>query len=278
MNTFIKLPFYARVSLVLIGMYVFICILSKMQSIILPALYAIMIATSISPIVNFMVRKKINRTIAIMSVLAVSLLIAGMFIMLLSSQASLLSEAWPRLAAKFQTLLDQSVAWASGYFNISADKIDGWLLHEKTALMSNSNAAIGVTLTTMSGVLTAVLVIPVYIFMILFYQPHLVEFILKVFGAGNDHKVSEILAETKSIIQSYLSGLFAEFVIVAILNSIGLLLLGIDYAILLGVVGALLNIIPYIGGIIGVLLFMVIALVTKTPVYVFYVVMMYTVI
>jgi predicted PurR-regulated permease PerM len=60
-----------------------------------------------------------------------------------------------------------------------------------------------------------------------------------------------------------LVGLVIEFVIVAILNSIVLLLLGIDYAILLGIIGALLNVIPYIGGLVGVAIPMMIALVTK---------------
>jgi predicted PurR-regulated permease PerM len=49
--------------------------------------------------------------------------------------------------------------------------------------------------------------------------------------------VNEILAETKTIIQSYLVGFSAEFAIIAILNSVGLLILGIDYPILLGIIG-----------------------------------------
>jgi predicted PurR-regulated permease PerM len=51
--------------------------------------------------------------------------------------------------------------------------------------------------------------------------------------------------------------------IIAILNSTGLLLLGIDYAIILGITGAILNIIPYIGGIMAIALPMIIAFVTK---------------
>lgn len=59
------------------------------------------------------------------------------------------------------------------------------------------------------------------------------------------------------------------------LNSAGLLLLGIDYAIILGITGAILNIIPYIGGIIAIALPMMIAFVTKDsvsyPILVFFV-------
>ena len=38
------------------------------------------------------------------------------------------------------------------------------------------------------------------------------------------------------------------------MNSIGLLIIGVKYGVLIGIIGALLNIIPYIGGIIAILL------------------------
>jgi predicted PurR-regulated permease PerM len=130
----------------------------------------------------------------------------------------------------------------------------------------------------MGDVLAGAVLTPVYVLMILFYQPHLMEFIHRLFGASNTNRVSEILSETKTIIQSYLAGLFAEFAILAVLNSVGLLVLGMDYAILLGIIGAFLNVIPYIGGVIGVAIFMVVALLTKAPVYVLYVFLLYGVI
>jgi len=130
----------------------------------------------------------------------------------------------------------------------------------------------------MGGVLATAFLTPVYVFMLLLYKPHLVEFTHRAFGVANDNKVSEILTETKVIVQSYLVGLFIEFVILAVLNAVGLLILGIEYAIVLGVIGALLNVIPYLGGIITVLLFMVIALITKSPIYVVYVLALYAVI
>ena len=60
------------------------------------------------------------------------------------------------------------------------------------------------------------------------------------------------------------------------MNSVGLLILGIDYAILLGIIGALLNVIPYIGGIVAVALPMMIAIATKsTAWYALYVLAVY---
>jgi predicted PurR-regulated permease PerM len=273
----VKFPFYVKASLFSIGTFAFISMLYVGQDIILPLLYAAIIAISLSPLVNYLVKKKLNRALSITIVLLVATLAVATLITLLSLQASRLSDAWPQLSTKFQDLLTQTVNWASGCFGISADKINEWIAERRTELMNNSTAFLGITLTTVGGVLASAFLTPVYIFMILYYQPHLLEFIHKLFVTSND-RVSEILTETKTIIQSYLSGLFIEFGIVAVLNSIGLLLLGIDYAILLGIISAMLNVIPYLGGIIGVVMFMIIALVTKPPVYVLYVVILYSVI
>ena len=278
MNTLIKLPFYAKTSLLLIGLYIFTSILFIAQDIILPLIYATIIAISISPGVNFLVRKKINRTIAIFAVLILALLLIVALVLLVVSQASMIGEAWPQLLDKFESLLNQAIAWASSCFDISILRINTWIAKSKAELLNNSSAAIGLTLTTMSGVLASIFLTPVYIFMILYYQPHLIEFTHRFFGVDNDNKVSEILIETKGIIQGYLVGLFAEFAIVAVLNTLGLLVLGMQYAILLGILGALLNIIPYLGGIIAMALFAAIALVTKSPVYVLYVITLYSLI
>jgi len=106
--------------------------------------------------------------------------------------------------------------------------------------------------------------IPVFVFMLLFYQPFLIDFIQKVFGKSDQAKVSEIVSKTKTVIQSYLIGLSIEVFIIAVLNSTVLLILGIDYAILLGIIGALLNVVPYVGGLVAVALPMAVAFATKT--------------
>jgi len=73
--------------------------------------------------------------------------------------------------------------------------------------------------------------------------------------------------------------LVIESIIIAILNTSALFALGIEYAILLGVIGALLNVIPYVGGLIAVALPMMVALATKsTGMYAFYVLILYYII
>ena len=115
--------------------------------------------------------------------------------------------------------------------------------------------------------------------MILFYRPLILDFIRKLFGKGNQAQAGELVTKTKTVIQRYLVGLIIEFAMVAVLNSVALLILGIQYAILLGIIGALLNLIPYIGGLVAVALPMMVALATKsTAWYAIYVLLAYYVI
>jgi predicted PurR-regulated permease PerM len=278
MNYFLKLPFYARVSLSLVGLYVLINMLYVGGGLLIPFLYAIIISILLNPAVNFLVNKKLNRALAISLVLFVVLLLLASLILLISSQASRLSDALPQLTSKFDEFFNQAVGWVSETFNISIEKINAWVAKTKGELLSGSNAAIGFTLTSVGNGLATIFLTPVYIFMLLFYQPHLLQFLHKLFGYGENPDVTEILTETKTIVNGYLVGLFFEFLIIAVLNTVGLLVIGIEYALLLGLTGALLNIIPYIGGLIAVIIFMIVALVTKSPAHVLYVAILYSVI
>jgi predicted PurR-regulated permease PerM len=278
MNQFLKLPFYVKAFFLLTGVYVLVSILSIAGSFIVPILFAGIIAVLLSPAVRFLVKRRIHRAVAISIVLLIVLLLFAALMLLLSTQATHLKDALPQLQTKFNEFSDQAIVRLSAAFNIKEENITTWIAESKAELLNGSNAVIGFTLTNMGNGLTMILLIPVYTFMILYYQTHLLQFIRKATGNVNHEQTTELLGETKMIIQHYLVGLFFEFLIVAVLNIIGLFALGINYALLLGVIGALLNIIPYIGGLIAMILFMIIALVTKEPVFVIYVAVLYGII
>ncbi|NTW26394.1 MAG: AI-2E family transporter [Lentimicrobium sp.] len=258
-----KIPFYAKTTIFFVGLYVLISILYIAQSIIVPIVFAVIIAILLHPVVNFFIRLRINRIVAIaISLLITILLIVGLGV-LLYSQASKFSESWPVLVERFTEAFNQSIAWSSGYFDIDPKKIHLWITEAKTDLLANGRSEIGQTLMNVGSGLVVLFLIPVYIFLILFYEPLLLDFTHKLFGTENQKQVREIVTKTKTVIQRYLVGLVIEAAIVAALEIAALLILGIEYALLLGIIGALLNVIPYIGGLIAVALPMMIALATK---------------
>ncbi|MDP3916600.1 MAG: AI-2E family transporter [Bacteroidota bacterium] len=275
----LQLPFYAKASLILIGLYVLINMLYIAQDIIVPLVFAVIISIVLHPVVNFFVRKKINRIVSIVITIFLTFIIIGSIATLLISQASQFSQSWPMLVEKFTGILNQTVSAASGYTDISPEAINEYIDKGKDEMLNVGKAAIGETLITIGGIILVLLLVPVYVFIILFYHSLLIEFIHKVFGRSDQSQVSAIVSETKTVIQLYLVGLIIEAAIIAVLNSVALLALGIEYAILIGIIGALLNVIPYIGGLVAVALPMIVALATKSSgMYAVYVLIVYYII
>ncbi|HMH34863.1 MAG TPA: AI-2E family transporter [Puia sp.] len=258
-----RIPFYIKLTFIFVGVYLFLYTLYIGREILIPIVYSFIFSILLSPFVNFMERKKINRIAAISIAVLVVLICTGVLIYFIASQLGMFNNALPMMGQKFNTLQGQIAQWLSVHFNLSIQQIDGWFARTRSELMSNGNSMIGKTIVTLSGILVLIFLIPVYVFMILYYEPLLLVFTKKIFNKVHHEKLEEVLIQTKRIVQSYLNGLLIEAVIIGTLNSAALLIIGVDYAILLGIIGALLNMIPFIGGIIAVALPMAIALFTK---------------
>ena len=263
-DTELKFPFYAKASLFLVGLYVLVSMLYFTQSIVVPLLFAIIISIVLHPVVNFFtLRLKVNRIIAIVITILLTFIAIAALGAFFISQASMFSDSWPKLVERFTAVLNDATTWASGYLDIRPRIIHQWITKTKGELLTFSNDAIGQTIMTVGNAIMVLLLVPVYVFIILYYHRLLIEFIHRVFGKSDQSQISEIITQTKTVIQRYLVGLVIEAVMVGVMNSVALLALGIDYAIMLGIIGALVNVIPYLGGIVAVALPMMVALATK---------------
>lgn len=259
-NSF-QIPFYGKLALISIGGFAFGAVMYFGQEIIIPILYATMIAILLNPLVNYLVRRKWNKIISISLAVVFAILVVLFAIYIVSAQITLFKETYPQLKQKFVVTSTEMQHWISKEFSVRQSSIKSWIEDTQTDVIGN--LAIGETLSEVIHLIVIGTLLPVYLFMILYYKPLLLEFFRKLFRTEHHHAVAEILLNSKKIIQSYLLGLFFEMVIVAVMNSVGLLLIGIDYAIILGITGAIVNVIPYIGGIIAIVLPMLIAFITK---------------
>jgi len=249
------------------------------QDIIVPLIFSVMIAILLHPIVNFFVRMRMNRVVAITFTLLLTILVTTSLAALIFRQASIFAESWPIMVEKFTSTLNEFTHWASRYFDLNQWKVNRWIKTAKSDSLTMSGAEVGQTMFVVGNSIMVMLLIPVYVFLLLYYNKLIIEFIHRAFVGSDQNQISKIISETKTVIQRYLAGLVIEAIIMAILNTAALFALGIEYAILLGIIGALLNVIPYIGGLVAVALPMAIALATKdTGMYALYVLAIYYII
>lgn len=263
----LKFPFYAKASLICLGLFALMQMLSIAQQILVPIILSGLAAILLSPLVNFLIRKGIKRVLATTIVLILAFGIIIFLTILLSNQVIRFGNALPDLVANFNVLVNDVIRWISHQFNISISDVNLWIDTQSTEMMEDASSGVGKTLVSTGASLLFFILTPVYIFLLLVYQPLLLMFVHKLFSYDDQKDVNSVISKTKTIIQGYLVGLMTEALIIAVLYSIALLILGIQYAVLLAIIGALINLIPYLGAIIAAALPMAVALATEKPVY-----------
>ncbi len=253
-----KEPFYKKATTVLFGVILFIYILSLLSDILIPLAFSTMFAILLSPLHNRFISWGIPKIVSITLTLSVAILGVAAIFYFLSTQIFQFGEMLPTLKLKMKDILFEIELWVEATFGIAIQKQVKYL----NETVSGSKTLIGTTLVGALGMFSIIFLIPVYIFLLIYYKTLILNFLYEVFSRKSSKHVAEVLQQTRTAIQSYIVGLLIETFIIAVLNSAALLVLGVPYAILIGVIGAILNLIPYIGGIVAILLPVIMATVT----------------
>ncbi len=195
------------------------------------------------------------------------MLVLGGLIYVLSSQFLSFSEEMPLLKEKFTEKFGQIQSFIQESFNVSEKRQGIWLKDQMVGMMESSGQMFGNIFSATGNFLAAATLIPIYIFFFTFYKHKFIDF-MKLMTKPEKHDwMLDMMQRTSKVSQKYLVGLLIDIGILTVLNSIGFMILGIKHAILLGLIAALLNIIPYIGVLIGSIFPIIMALLTKDSIW-----------
>jgi predicted PurR-regulated permease PerM len=248
-----------KVTIIMFGMVLLVYILSTLRDVLVPLSFALLLSILLNPVTVLLEKWKIPRILAIaISILLAMMLILGVTYFLFMEIRSFSSEL-PAFKEKFSELLTRLQHFVRHDFGVNTKMQNEYLNQAENSLKPVLATAMG----TVMGGLAMFFLLPVYTFLFLFYKKLILTFLYDLFEKTQEKEISVVLTQTKGAIQSYMYGLMLEALIVATLNTAALLILGVQYAVLLGVFGALLNVLPFIGGILAVLFPILIATVTK---------------
>lgn len=259
----IKLPVYAKLVIVLLGIVLTVFIMIEAKSVLVPLLISGVLAVLISPLASWFERKHIPKALAsIFSLLVLLGFLAGLIYLLYNQligfgdDLGALEVKVTELLNKFNEFIDSHI---EGVVPISAGSLkDSVFIYLKGNISSITQGAIA-TATS----ITIAFIIPIYIFLFLYFRHFLMEFIMMAFSEKNREKVQNATDKIKMVVQNYIVGMFLVIIILAILNSIALFSLGIKHALLFAIFAAMLNVIPYLGPLIGSTLPILFAFLTK---------------
>jgi predicted PurR-regulated permease PerM len=260
-----QLPFYIRFTVKLFMLFLLGVMLIYAKSLFVPLAFSILLSILLLPVTNFLEKKaRLPKAPANLVTVLFALTIIAAIIYFLSHQAGTFLRDIPSIKKHLEQHYETLQAWIQHTFHLTDTEQTNIFASAESDVRSSGSVWLGQTFFTITNTLFYTVIVAIYTFLILHYRHTIKRFLYAIFKQPLEGDVTEVLQQSKSIVQKYMLGLMMEMVIVAAANSLVLLALGIKYAIFLGVLTAILNIIPYIGVITGIIFSCFITLTTSS--------------
>lgn len=256
-------PFSKNLAYSLRSLGLIIGFLYVLQSVLIPLLFAILIAITLFPVTRFLERHRMSRVISSLLSVILAVIILGGLVWFIVHQVIVIGSDGAATQVKFTSILDKIQHWVSQKLGIEQSQISARVKETINQTVSNAGTYITAAFGSVGGILAGTVVIPLFTFFLLYYRDFFREFFFHAFAGTPKETIQEVLDKIYEVVQNYLLGLVTVMGIVAVLNTAGLMVMGIQYAWFFGILASLLMLLPYIGIAIGSILPAVFALATK---------------
>lgn len=170
----------------------------------------------------------------------------------------------PNIYGKLRSGLDQLFELSNSYLGLTKTDGQEWFKSNFSKLVQTPLSFFGKSISTSTQILINLFLTTIGVFFILANRSTIRAAILLQFSKKRRAEGAKIIKQMRKAISQYFAGLLLVIFILAVLNSIGLWIIGIDYPIFFGSVAAVMVIIPYIGTTLGGLLPFLYSLATFT--------------
>jgi predicted PurR-regulated permease PerM len=220
----------------------------------IPLFYGLFIAIVLYPVCKYLESKGWPRSLAITVCLLIITILVVSLLLLLVFEMKAFAKDLPQLQPKILVSVQQLQQWMEDRFNISIETQAKWLDNAPVSFKNNAGQFLQGTLQATLDTLFMAFMIPVYTTLFLYSRGMFIRFLQVMAGEKYKSQLHVILHKTVHTYHRYIKGMILVYVIVGILNSIGLFALGVEHAILFGMITAIMTIIPYIGIIVSAML------------------------
>ena len=244
----LQFPFYARLPLILLSLLLIYVFLTSASGIFIPLTFSLFFSVLLYPFAKLLEEKlHFGRAGAAMVSVLLFLVLLVCFVYFFTLQFISFSEDLPMLQSRFQEIFKELQHWVSVSFHITTRVQTDYLNKSASTMVESAAYSLRNVFFSVTTILLWTIFIFLFTFFMLLYRKLLKKFVLHLFSEQHREKVGEIIVETKGMINGYIFALLLEMVLLSIVNCTMFLIMGIKYAMLLGVMAAVLNIIPYLG-------------------------------
>ncbi|HUQ65189.1 MAG TPA: AI-2E family transporter [Flavitalea sp.] len=256
---------FAKLVNPLLCLIMVIAILYVGQEILKPLAFSAFIALLLISPCAFFERQGCSRAIAALICLLLALLVFVIVFYFISNSIASFRSDLPLMMDNIDESIHQLEIWIHDKFDVSRQEVHKIVANSTDKVLPSTSSIVNQTFTTVTNLFFIGIIIFIITFLLLLYRGLILLFFIKLFDEKYTEKINVIFSKIRFVTKSYIVGLLIEMIIVAVAYCGVLFFLGVKYALLLGVIGAILNIIPYLGIFLACVLSALITLTTNTP-------------
>lgn len=218
----------------------------------MPLAFAAFLSMLLSPVVDQLEKWKLGRAFSIIITMLLVIAILVGVISLISAQFVQFAERVPEVAERLKTGILDGIQFLDERVGLSQQRQTDFLEQGVSNLIDRSGSYVSSFVGATTSTFTLLTLLPIFMFFMLYYKEMYQTFFHKIFERKEgSERIDEVLDNVQDVTQNYLVGLLTVIGILGVLNTTGLLIVGLEHAVFFGVFAALMAIIPYIGIILG---------------------------
>lgn len=240
-----------QLTIILLFGILLVYVLVEAKDFLVPVFLAVLFSYLLYPVVKKLEDWGVPRVLAnFITIITAMALFIGLVLLLYKQLTTFLSD-FPTLQQNAMQNVDRLQQAIENKFGASDPEDEQWLRHQVNNAIEVSGGFIANLLMSMTGTITKIGLIPVYIFLMLFYRNKFENVIYRQLSSYKHSKAKRIIDDIADVTKHYMRGVVIVIFILCVINTSGLLLIGIEYAVMLGIISAIMNFIPYFGTLIG---------------------------
>jgi AI-2 transport protein TqsA len=243
----LKFPFYARLALTLFAIALILLFMWFGRSLLVPLFFSFLVSILLHPVAKFFERRRFPRPLAAIVTLLIFMVLVGGLFYFFSHQVVRLSRDLPALQTKILEKWGDIQDWISETYHITNTQQVAYMNKSATGILNTAMNSVATTFVGIAETLVLTIFFFIFTFFILQYRRLLMRFVIELFHESHNERVVGMISNIRALINSYVLGLLLEMCVVGFLIFFSLMIIGVKYALMISILAAVLNIIPYLG-------------------------------
>ena len=274
-----KYPISVKITVALLLIVLFFHALIAARDFLYPIVIGLLLGYLLYPITCFLEKHRVPRIPASIISILFFMTIVGSVLFFMYKQAGNLINDFPLYKQRALSNIDYFEQLIETEFGIRNLRLAEFLRIRIRYLFESGSDFFNNFFTATAGTIFRIGILPVYIFLFLFYRTKLAYFVLKIVKPEKKLIAIKVLKEFSTVVSRYMGGISTVVLILCFINTSGLIIIGIDHPVVFGIASALCTFIPYFGTLIGGSIPFVFAVLTgDSPVLALHVVFVYLIV